>query len=262
MNEQEFLDRLRTIDIRRDLHVYGESGRRLSSDRARKNSSVPKVYTIDNIADLFASFDMIYEPQIRFVIDKDERALFGEMGPLIGSTPGHEEMSNHRCLTAGVLTFDGGYKTITGISHRSGFFKPSLESLVWAFKFLFSMTKFELPSTLDIDYSETDASWFYLKVNTEALRAVVNDLSLNKMDVSDEPFASYADEMPKVFRINGNVCSPSCENLHQLGFFSSSAAVASVNNRLGVAETDDDERDYFSPLKKPRMNSQDFSDWD
>jgi hypothetical protein len=57
------------------------------------------------------------ENEVRFVIDPQGKPLFGSMGRVEGYTPGHEEMSNGLCPTAGVITFqkDDDTNTMTGL---------------------------------------------------------------------------------------------------------------------------------------------------
>lgn len=281
MNQEEFFNKLNEITTA-DLHVYGESGRKLT-DRERRDGRTPTIYSAKNITDLFSRVDKD-DRRIRFVIDKEGQPFFGEMGPLKGSTPGHEEMSNGLCLAAGTLALSADYKIVTGISYRSGFFKPTMNSLFWGLKYLFSVDSvFQLSSTLSVAYfpdqTPTD-EWIVLSLDTEALRAVVEPLlliSTNFSADSAELFISYKNEAPKVHMANGITCAGSFNDLTPLTqqqpqsgaqtLVSQAGMFAPANNIAGIAAVHDDydltqgafsdeEEDdlIFSPFKISRVS--------
>jgi hypothetical protein len=223
MNQEAFFEILRTNTM--DLPIYGQSGRKLSDKRDRTDTQVPLVYSPDNINELLSSL-WVHDSSIRFVSDKDGYLLFGQTGPLIGSTPGHDEMSSRLCRAAGTLTLDSTHQVILGVSYQSGFFKPELKSLIWILRYLCSTDSvFKLADDLHIAYLlenesqdpwETKSSWSTFSVNVEELRGVIS--GLNPMVIAfaegfDKPFVSYEDEAPIVFECNGMTASSSFENV-------------------------------------------------
>lgn len=243
MTPEELLNLLKANT--NNLPVYGQSGRRLSTKRARIDGKTPRVYAAENIADLLNQLDR-HDFSIRFVIDKNGRPFFAEIGPLVGSTPGHEEMSGGLCLASGVIALSPDHRTATDISYQSGYFKPSLSSLLWILKYLFSAEcVFKLSENFNIAYfpdPEPIGSWPILRFDTQTLREAIDPLSPKAMAFTegfDEPFASYADEAPRKRQISGIACSGSFEDLAKLGIEASA-----IPNNVSVTQ-----RSIFSARK-------------
>ncbi len=194
MNQEEFFNFLITNSL--SLDVYGESAWKVAATRARTDNRQPVVFTTANIGGLLTNIDA-FESSIRFVIDLEQTPLFGFFGAMRGPTPGHDEMSNKRCLAAGVLTLDSNNTThVLGLSSESGFFKPGTESLIWILKYLLSANSvFNLSETLAIrSFDENEGGWSTISINVASLRASLLDVvpqTTDFVDGFDAPFASF-----------------------------------------------------------------------
>lgn len=177
MKQAAFLELLKANH--RNLPLYQQSSRRVSADRARVDGIKPKLYYSSDVFSLINDWDDSY----RFVIDSDQNPVFGDIGKVCGRTPGHEEMSNGVCLTAGVLFFDD--LKLIGISHESGFFKTELKSLLWAIKtFVLDKNRiFDVAETLTIShFNELSHAWDRLEISTADLQSELSDLTVTASD--------------------------------------------------------------------------------
>lgn len=188
-----------------NLPIYEQSGRRLSSDRQRKDNKAPTVYSEENVDKLCAELDSETGGSIRYVIDQDKEPFFGAVGPLVGPTPGHEEMLKKRyCLSAGVLTLESDQKTIAGVSYRSGYFKPHLNSLIWILSYLVSdKSVFQLSETLKIAYLDDEVlgtKWNTVTINVQALINTLNHSLSARIALTEDNkpkiCSSYPNEAP------------------------------------------------------------------
>ena len=102
MTVEEYLGYLKQNAAR--LVTYGPSGREVPKARHRKDNHIPDVYNEANVVKLLGTFRGRAN-EIRFVIDPQGKPLVGSMGWVADNTPGHEEMSDGLCLSAGVITF-------------------------------------------------------------------------------------------------------------------------------------------------------------
>ena len=194
MNQEDFFNLLQENNV--NLPVYGESAWKVAATRARTDNQVPMIFTTTNMNGLLNNVDD-FESSVRFVIDVEQTPLFGFIGAVRGPTPGHDEMSNQRCLAAGLLTLDSDNPThVLGLSSESGFFKPGTVSLIWILKYLLSADSvFTLPEALEIrSFDENEGGWSTISIDVTALSALLLDIvpQANEfIDGVNEPFASF-----------------------------------------------------------------------
>ena len=75
--------------------------------------------------------DLLDKYAVRYVVDSDGVMWFAKEGPTSSYTPNHGQM-RAVVYAAGNLYFDEHYHYITEITNKSGHFKPSPGTLVWA----------------------------------------------------------------------------------------------------------------------------------
>ena len=78
---------------------------------------------------------------IRFLVDCDGKMWFAEEGAANAYIPAHYQMTGNpsgtaRCIAAGNLQLSADYKKLIMMNHKSGDFRPTLDSLKWPLAFL------------------------------------------------------------------------------------------------------------------------------
>lgn len=200
LTEEMFFEKL--VQNIKNLPIYKQSGRRLQN-RKRTDNNIPAVYSANNVLNLCNGLDKD-SPLIRYVIDKNKVPKFGSQGPLKGSTPGHDEMSDGICLAAGMLELSKDKTTVEGVSYRSGYFKPDLSSLIWILSYLVSeQSVFKLSKKLNISYIPIQSKtpdWEILSINVQALKNFLATAPLasttSTEDGMTELYSTYPEEAP------------------------------------------------------------------
>lgn len=98
-----------------------------------------KIYGIKRLHELLGEAlrrpDWESDKGVRFVVREDYKILFALEGGRGRIVPGHADMAEP-VLAAGKLCFDKTGTVITGITHKSGAFRPSFDSLIWLYALL------------------------------------------------------------------------------------------------------------------------------
>lgn len=135
-------------------------------------------YSLVNVSDLlerlsFDTSDFLSDEDhaIRYVIpaDNSQEAYFSLEGSEKYGVAAHERLSP-KCLAAGMLYFtkQGAHISLVGMNHDSGYFQPTVESLIWPLKLFLSNQTFNLESDLQLGCRVGDDQIVYT-LNVESL---------------------------------------------------------------------------------------------
>ena len=117
------------------------------------------LYPIDQLDKLTLVLQQKNAFIVRFVVAQDGVLWFAEEGVPGSNIPAHYQMcSEHAndalCLTAGNVEFSHDYQQIIRVSHKSGDFRPSFESLAVFFSIFLKASRIDsitLPISLALD---------------------------------------------------------------------------------------------------------------
>lgn len=137
-------------------------------DRLR-GEAIYKIYPICALDDLIAVLRSKEEPEVvvRYLVDMNGYFWFAEEGHPSKLIPSHNQMVGNSsetptCLTAGNLVFSDDYQSIIAIDHKSGNFKPSFNSLLWALVILAaneaSFAKLGITLNMDLSVDELNTA--------------------------------------------------------------------------------------------------------
>ncbi|MBX9704343.1 MAG: hypothetical protein K2X39_09350, partial [Silvanigrellaceae bacterium] len=142
----------------------------------KKVTNIPSlryvIYSLTHLNELLSALEISKEyhlrnnryntNKIRYLVTTEMQLVFAKEGTPNESVPAHyrmtcEEKENAQCLAAGNIYVKkiGNHFQITKINHKSGDFKPELESMKWALAILLaheaSLPENFLPDTLVIE---------------------------------------------------------------------------------------------------------------
>lgn len=112
----------------------------------------------DSEDDFESEDDRLNKYSIRFVIDSEMQIWFAREGTYSGSIPAHSHMvDDESVFAAGNLLLSEDYRSIVGITNKSGHYEPGLGTLVYVIAVLFSLEnhpKFPLKFAPNITLTE------------------------------------------------------------------------------------------------------------
>ena len=154
-----------------------------------------KIYAVEN-DDFLANY------AVRFVVDRDDVIKFTREGPRSSTVPAHSDYATS-VLSAGDLIFSEDYSKISKITNKSGHFKPSFATLVFALPLILE-SGFPLADEITlVNEANDEQDTFYL----EELRSLIPkdfDLglamnrNLSRYVITDQPYSADSKDSSSV----------------------------------------------------------------
>ena len=130
-------------------------------DEVQRFAAGDKIYAVEN-DDFLANY------AVRFVVDRDGVIKFTREGPRSSTVPAHSDYATS-VLSAGNVIFSEDYSRIVKITNKSGHFKPSFATLVFALALILE-SGFPLAEEIIL---ENDANQDHGSFSLEELRTLI-----------------------------------------------------------------------------------------
>jgi hypothetical protein len=225
------------------------------------------IYSIKNLPTLIEKmrthkeFNKQNELEIRYLLTCDNKLFFAEEGMASTKIPGHEHMTENginksSCKTAGNLKINDEGK-IYFISHESGAFLPSWNSLAWACAALFSNDAV-FADQIIMQQQEITGESAYLQVDTHALKTEITLKFSQEQCQAFKKANQNQENINPLAKINNPNFSTMFSPVKKTGYQETLERMSPNKSYLLDAKKDEeiepyakfDKSSFFSPVKK------------